>query len=271
MTVLRAITLDGTGPNGWGDVRAIQKNPIAVPDVKATFTPAERPTGIPGYHDFVADPLGQRGVVFRSSLDAYDGIDSYGNRSEIYCTEEPVRVGTPITRLYEYSVMIPDEYEFRAADRYFVIQQIHDEPDGGDGVRWPPMIMYAGKGEFLVMLPKIDPPTDGDASSRVAGYYPMQRNRWYDVRVAVRLSIAAVAGFIEVTIDGNRIVREWFHGTSYDDAEGPQFKLGLYNIFKHTTDVAPSGKIARAYFSRCTHHSEPFAFPVSRLRGLSAF
>jgi hypothetical protein len=61
-----------------------------------------------------------------------------------------------------------------------------------------------------------------------------------------------------VIADGRLMLREENHGTAFDDVTGPNFKLGLYNIFKHATPVGTT-PIARAYFTACEHHEAPFA------------
>lgn len=258
MSLIRNIPFDSVGVAGWGDTKALQKTPIVLPDTNNSFTPSAKPEGFPGYLSVVPDPQNEKGLVLESALDAYDGIETYGNRSEIYCSEEPVRSSTPILRKYEYDVLIPGKEVFIADDRFFSIQQIHDEPDSGDGARWPNMVMYAGREEFRVMLPKIHPPADGNAANRIAGVAPIIRNHWHTIQVVIKLSMET-DGFIEVYVDNRRIVREWQHGTAYNDVEGPNFKLGLYNIFKHTSNVGADGKIAKAYFSACRHYDFTFS------------
>lgn len=117
------------------------------------------------------------------------------------------------------------------------------------------------------MLPRVHPPTDGDAGSRVAGRYPLVRDRWMDIQLGVNLSLETT-GWIEVIIDGNLVVREWGHGTAYNDVAGPWHKLGVYNIFKHATP--PTGIIATAYFSACEHHAPPYAPGATAVQSVQA-
>lgn len=254
MELLRTMTLDGTGIYRWGDgTRGLQVVPPIPPRIYSTEIPKNLPNGWPGYIEFVEDPLGQRGTVFMSSIDPSPAIP-LNNRSEIYSFSEPVRRGSQITRVYAYGVMVPPDDEFIATDRLFSIQQLHDAPDPGDAPRWPNMVLMAGAGEFQVMLPLVNPPTQ-DPRHRTAGVYPLIRNKWHDVRVHMNLSVEN-DGWLKVYIDDNVVVQEKGHPTQYDDIEGPNFKLGVYNIYKHSTDFnSRTGKIARAYYSTCWHYA----------------
>lgn len=253
MELLRIMTLDGAGVYRWGDgTRGLQAVPPIPPRIYSTEIPKNAPNGWPGYIEFADDPLGERGTVFMSSLDPPPV--PLNNRSEIYSFSEPVKRGSPITRVYAYGVMIPPDDEFIATDHQFSIQQLHDAPDPGDAPRWPNMVLMTGAGEFTVMLPLIDPPIQ-NPGHRVAGVYPLIRNKWHDIRVHVRFSVES-DGWLQVYIDDNLVVDEKGHPTQYDDLEGPNFKLGAYNIFKYNTGVnSKTGKMARVYFSTCWHYA----------------
>lgn len=254
MTLLRTMTLDGTGLYRWGDgTKALQKTPPTPPRVYSTEVPKNVLNGWPGYIEFAQDPLGERGTVMLSSVDP--STPSFrNNRSEIYSFSEPARKGVPVVRMYSYGVMIPSESEFIASDRLFSLQQIHDAPDPGDSGRWPNMILMAGAGEFRVYLPLVNPPTQ-DPMHRIAGRYPLIRNRWYDISVHINISVED-DGWLKVYIDDRLIVDESGHATHYDDTEGPNFKLGVYNIWGHAEKYNPqTGKMARAYFSNCWHYA----------------
>ena len=254
MTLLRTMTLDGTGLYRWGDgTKALQRTPVVPPDTHSTVAPKNKVNGWSGYIEFVQDPLGERGTVMLSSVDPSTPVLK-NNRSEIYSFSEPAKKGSPAVRVYSYGVMVPSDSEFVAPDRFFSIQQLHDMPDPGDGARWPNMILMAGAGEFRVYLPLINPPAQ-DPMNRIAGRYPLTRNKWYDVSVHINISVED-DGWLKVYIDDNIIVDESGHATHYDDAEGPNFKLGVYNIFGHKEKYNPqTGKIASAYFSNCWHYA----------------
>lgn len=257
MTIIRSAPLDGSA-GAWTAAQSIQVD-------SDTWAPSSILGGVVGRMEWVLDPLGQRGTVLRSQLGPDPGA-TYGNRSEINFPSEPVAVGSPICRWAKWSCMVPAD-TFIADDRYFVIAQIHDKPDGGDGGRWPNFILYAGAGELLVMLPKVNPPTDGDAGSRVAARYPLVRDKWMDIQLGINLSIEG-GGWIELSIDGNLVLKEYTHGTAFDDLVGPWFKLGVYNIFHHSTPTAET--IARAYYSACEHHEPPYAPGALSVMSLSA-
>lgn len=259
MTLLLSAPLGG--PGGYAEAQSIQTDSF-------TYAPGAVPDGVPGRMEWVPDPLGQRGTVLRCQLGAWTAESgTYGNRSEINFPSEPVTAGNAAPRWYRWSCMVPSGSAFQADDRYFCIAQIHDDPDAGDGARWPNFSLYAGIGELLVMLPRVHPPTDGDAGSRVAGRYPLVRDRWMDIQLGVNLSLETT-GWIEVIIDGNLVVREWGHGTAYNDVAGPWHKLGVYNIFKHATP--PTGIIATAYFSACEHHAPPYAPGATAVQSVQA-
>lgn len=254
MSVLRTMTLDGTGIYRWGDgTKALQRTPTFPPDVYSTVIPKNRMNGWPGYIEFAQDPLGERGTVMLSSVDpSPDSVPN--NRSEIYSFPEPVRRDAPITRVYSYGVLIPSDDEFVAPDRYFSIQQIHDHPDPGDPLRWPNMIIMAGAGEFQVKLPLVSPPGEHQMH-RTAGVYPLVRNKWHDIEVHIHLSVEST-GWVKVLIDKDLVVDERGHATQYDDVEGPHFRLGMYNIWHHKSGANQrTGKVARAYFSNCWHYA----------------
>ncbi len=247
MTLLRSAPLNG--PGTYSEAQSVQVD-------SDTYAPGAVPSGVAGRMEWVNDPLGQRGTVLRCQLGAWTAESGiYGNRSEINFPSETVTPGSAAPRWYKWSFMVPSS-PFIADDRYFCIAQIHDEPDGGDGARWPNFILYAGAGELLVMLPKVNPPTDGDAGSRVAARYPLVRDRWYDIQLGANLSQEAT-GWLEVIIDGDLVLKERNHATAYVDVVGPWHKLGVYNIFKHATPA--DGIIAAVYFTACEHHTPPYA------------
>lgn len=245
MTLIRSLPLNGL----WGDTQALQTE-------TQTVAASAYPNGLPGAIEWVVDPMGARGTVMRSTLLPYSS-GPYGNRSELYCSPEPVSAGVRCNRWYKWSMLI-DSSEWLMTDRYVSVMQIHDEPDIGDGARWPNLIIYAGAGELRVMLPRINPPTDGDSTSRVAAAIPLPLDRWFDVQVGVNLSQESEQGWWCITADNKLMLREQQHGTAYVDVDGPIFKLGLYNIFKHTTP-AGDAPIARAYYTACEHHEAPYA------------
>lgn len=247
MTLHRSALLNG--PGTYSAAQSIQVD-------SDTYAPGAVPNGVAGRMEWVPDPLGQRGTVLRCQLGAWTAESGiYGNRSEINFPNEPVSPGSAATRWYRWWMMIPS-VGFDASDRYFSVAQIHDEPDGGDLGRWPNMLLYAGMGELLVMLPRTNPPADGDSGSRVAATYPLVRDRWMQVTLGTNLSQEA-NGWFEISIDGDLILKEYGHATQYVDVIGPWHKLGLYNIFKHATPA--SGVIATAYYSACEHHTPPFS------------
>lgn len=257
MTLIRSASLNG--PGSWNAAQSVQVD-------SPTYTPSAIPNGVSGRMDWVSDPTGQCGTVLRSQLGAWTAESGiYGNRSEINFPSEPVSVGNPVCRWYKWAMMIPSE-GFVATDRYFSVAQVHEQPDGGDGARWPNFVLYAGAGELRLMLPKVNPPADGDPASRVAARYPLVLDRWMNLQIGINLSIES-GGWIEFSIDGNLVLKEYTHGTHYDDVVGPWFKLGIYNIFKHETPG--EGVIARAYYTANEHHGPPFsagAYVVSSMQ-----
>ena len=147
MTLLRSAPLNG--PGSYSAAQSIQVDSF-------TAAPGAVPNGVAGRMEWVADPLGQRGTVLRCQLGAWTPESgTYGNRSEINFPNETVTAGNAAPRWYKWSFMVPSS-PFDAADRYFCIAQIHDEPDGGDGARFPNFILYAGMGDWLVISQLIE-------------------------------------------------------------------------------------------------------------------
>ena len=245
MTLLRDMPLNG--PGSWYSGSQIQID-------STSYNPPDVPNGVPGYMDWVSDPLGQRGTVLRSQVGAYVS-GSFGPRSEINMPNEPLASGSPVCRSYRWAMMVPSAGMLNDSPRAIVVAQIHDNPDGGDGARWPIMVMWVTGDELQLMLPRVNPPTDGDAGSRVAASVRGIRDRWMDIQFSINLSIEATPGWLEWIVDGVLIHRETCHGTAYDDAIGPWHKLGCYNISKYTD----AGVIGTAYYTACQHHAPPYS------------
>jgi hypothetical protein len=248
VTVLSSGALNG--PGTWPTDCAIQIDTVS-------YAPAAVPNGIPGFMDFVDDPLGQRGKVLRSTV--YTHVSgSTGPRCEINQVNEPINTASlsPVTRWYKWDMMIPSETFGLTSAQSYVVSQVHDTTDGGDGDAWPNMIMYVSGNELQLMLGRVNPPTRGDAASRVAASYPLVRNQWMTIQYGTNLAVDA-AGSIDWIIDGKLIHRENGHGTAFDDVVGPWHKIGSYNIFKITrTDGLPIG---RAYYTALSRNSPPYA------------
>ena len=248
MTVLSSGALNGIG--SWPADCQIQVDAVS-------YNPGEVPDGIPGRMDWVPDPLGQRGTVLRSTVHTYVS-GSTGPRSEINQVTEPINHASlsAVMRWYKWDMMIPGDTSGLTSDQFFVVAQIHDKPDGGDGDAWPNMVMYVSGDELQLMLGRVDPPTRGDAASRVAASFPLVRDRWMTIQYGTNLAVNS-AGNLEWIVDGKLIHRENGHGTAFDDVAGPWHKIGTYNITKITrSDGLP---VARAYYTALSRNSPPYA------------
>lgn len=247
MSLLRDIPLNGSWSGLSTSGAVLQTDP-------GLFNILDNPGSVPGYMDFVPDPLGQRGTVMKSSVDSFayptpgnpDGTT--GNRSEFYCPSEPVSAGVTCERWYKFGLLFTSEWG-GADNRLFSVMQMHDKPDAGDNPRWPNLMLLADGDDLQPAVPKTDPPAE-DVSRRYIGSAPLVKNKWIDVVLHVRWSQEAATGLFEMFVSGVPIFREIRRANAFVDAYGPQFKLGVYNTYKHTG----SGKICACYYSAVKHY-----------------
>jgi hypothetical protein len=261
VTLLRDIPLNG----GWSGLPATGE---VLQTDDGLFTVTEKPTGVPGYLEFVTDPLGERGTVLKSSVDSFtfpttgNPTGTNGNRSEFYHQPETVSAGNPVERWYQFGIMFDEDWGGAQGDRY-IVMQVHDTPDGGDNARWPNFVLMADHLNLMAMIPTTNPPTE-DNTFRLGGSAKFELNKWIDVVLHVKWSMEP-DGFMELFINRYPIMKEYSVGTAYDDVNGPYFKLGIYNTYKHT------GKTSAAHYSAVKHYSgvEPYGDIVGTLRTIS--
>ena len=248
MTVIRTIPLAGDFSGLTGGSQVIQTD-------AGQYTPAQAAGGVPGYMEWVADPLGVRGTVLRARVTGFEfptpgnPTGANGNRSEILTSAEPVSAGVPVERWYAWSMLIGEEWTGAVGRRYCVMQ-IHDTPDGGDLLRWPNVKMLADDSWLDFTVPAAAMPTES-AAYRTAGAVKIKRNEWMRFVLRAVWSIETASGVLELFVDGAPIVCARGMATAYSDVVGPYFKLGVYNTEKHT------GSPCAAHFSDVLHYSSP--------------
>ena len=182
------------------------------------------PQGIPGYLDIVQDPLGQRGMVMRTTAHDTDADTSAGQRSEIRTSSQVVG-----EYWYRWKFMLPADW---VSDRLFTIMQIHETQDGGDANRYPNFELMAGIGEIYAYVPAATLPTEDITGVRV-GSFDLQREHWYDVCLHVNWQTNGT-GFRELFVDSMPVFKQFGVATHYVDVTGPYLKLGVYDYYHGT-------------------------------------
>lgn len=156
----------------------------------------------------------------RSRLYEDDADSGNGNRSEI--ADIPSEYDE---YWYSWKMMIGDDWPDLSLP--FSLMQLHDTPDGGDGLKTPTMMLASLSAHFRGIVP--DPlPTENQIFNRV-GSVGIERLRWYDMCIHANWKTSGVAGFRELFIDSVPIYRQFNIVTNYSDVAAPFLKLGVYN------------------------------------------
>ena len=196
----------------------------------------DSPAGVSGRLEIVPDPTGVRGNVMMSRLFEGDAESGNGTRSEI--ADEPSDFAE---YWYSFKMMFGDDWgDFLAP---FSLCQLHDTPDGGDGLKTPTMMLAILSGHIRGIVPGTLP-TENQMFNR-SGCVGARAWHWYDVCIHANWKKSGVAGFREIFIDGVRIWGDVNQVTSYDDVAGPFFKIGVYEGLNATAGWAQR----TAYFS----------------------
>jgi hypothetical protein len=195
------------------------------------------PQGVPGRIERVLDPLGSGEYVAQFTLhenDAPTGGAS-SRRSEIRGPTQ-IAAGTEYWAMWSY--LFPDEW---ADTRHgFTWFQWHDIPDAGDpspgkpphllGVRFP-----SGVGQVRASNHPDDP-------SLVISEFPrnplthlwLPPGRWHTFVSRWILSYTEGVGEFELWHDARKVLSETNQINSYNDAQGPYSKIGLYNYYSRS-------------------------------------
>jgi hypothetical protein len=109
-----------------------------------------------------------------------------------------------------------------------IVQQIHDDPDGGEvPVKYINFGVFASSTELICRVPR-DTPNESYSTERVFGVTPIITGRWVKCGLHARWETDA-SGFIEFSYDGRMVGNEWFRPSHFPDVRRPYFKAGLYN------------------------------------------
>lgn len=221
-----------------------------VPSLQANGTQTTgnaSPAGVAGRLEIVADPLGQRGNVLRATLYETDAITAGYQRSEIAFS--PDTIGE-----WWHSWWFMLDESWTDFDAPFIVQQIHDTPDGGDGNKAPNFLTNILSGHLRVIVPEQALPTEG-GNLRRGGCIGVQNQRWYHCCLHVIWSTTGT-GLRELFVDGVPIHRENSIPTHYVDVVGPYLKLGVYDGLSATAGWVQR----RAYFSGLRMWSGPATY-----------
>jgi hypothetical protein len=161
--------------------------------------------------------------MMRAFLTDSHAITTIGHRTEIYLTVD----ANSGEVWYSWEFMLPAVYWQGYSTGGLTIGQMHDTGDAGDPARQPIFMLQAFNGNLCVTWPRAVLPTQSVSFTRIP-VTPLEYDRWYSVCVRNNLQITT-EGFREVFIDRIPVYREWGVATTYDDAIGPYFKLGIYN------------------------------------------
>ena len=221
-----------------------------VPSLQANGTQTtgnSSPAGVPGRLEIVDDPLGQRGRVMRATLFETDANTAGYQRSEIAFS--PDSLGE-----WWHSWWFMLDETWTDLDTPFIVQQIHDTPDGGDGQKGPNFLTNILTGHLRVIVPAEVLPTES-GNLRRGGCIGVQNRRWYHCCLHVIWSTTGT-GLRELFVDGVPIHRENSLPTQYVDVVGPYLKLGVYDGLS----AAAGWTQRRAYFSGLRMWSGPATY-----------
>lgn len=180
------------------------------------------PSGIDGRLFITPDPIGERGNVLQATVYEVDDLTAGGRRSEIRAANDD-----RAEYWYTWDCLFSDEDWETTSD--FVVMQIHDSADGGDGAKAPNFLLTAKSGELRVVVPSATLPTEGTglitmASARIT------LGKWMRLTLNISWQITAI-GWRRFWVNGVQIFNQNQVPTTYDDVSGPYLKLGPYNYF----------------------------------------
>lgn len=194
------------------------------------------PAGIAGRLEIVSDPTGIRGGVMRSTLYETDATTGGYRRSEIAGPKNALGEWW-----YRWRVMLSPDWPNLSAP--FILAQLHDTPDGGDGTKAPNWLLTVLSGHWRCTVPEQTLPAEGGNLRRL-GTAKCVPGVWYDCCLHV-LWATGESGFREFFLDGVPMFKEFKTPTQYTDVDGPFLKLGVYDGLS-----AADGWVSRrAYYS----------------------
>lgn len=188
-----------------------------------TIPSASVPQGVADHLQPSFAPDGSPAMLSR--ITAGDVVASGKVRSEVLCDTGLALVGTARERWYVWEMFMPAGWSVGTP---IIVQQIHDDPDGGESpVKYINFGLFASSTELLCRVPR-DTPNETYSTERVFGVTPLITGRWVKCGLHARWETDA-NGFIEFSYDGRMVGNEWFRPSHFTDVRRPYFKAGLYN------------------------------------------
>lgn len=222
------IIFDGRlGDAGFSAYPSLQANGLVV-------SGSSSPNGIANRIDIASDPLGSGERVAQFTLYESDPptAGTSSRRSEIRGpTQDPA--GTEYWAMWSY--LFPGVWaDVRSG---FSWMQWHDIPDGGDpSPGKPPPLLGVRAGNGLGQInasyheDPVNPPLS-DFVRRPLTYAWLPSGVWHTFVMRWLMSYTVGVGEREIWQNRRKIFAEFAQHNSYHDAQGPYFKVGLYNYF----------------------------------------
>ncbi|MBW2525647.1 MAG: polysaccharide lyase, partial [Deltaproteobacteria bacterium] len=199
----------------------------------------------------VTDERSRAGTyAMRTSLDRY--VDTVAFRTEVVPHGQTFEVGDEVW--YGFSIYLPDDY---VADPVWEIPaQWHGRPDFDLGEDWrnPPLALHSSNGQWTLSI-KWDAKAntfesgereyDGSESEPLG---PYETGRWTDWVFHLVWSYQD-DGVLQIWKDGVQVLERLNKPNTFNDAEGPYMKMGIYKGWK---DPATEGVVD----SRLLFHDE---------------
>lgn len=176
---------------------------------------------VPGRLEISTAPDGSPALM--SQITPSDTPTATGIRSEINYSPEANAERWYVWEVFHANGFSPLET--------ITFMQIHDSPDGGEGVVKYPNFEFFSQGGYVFCAVPIDAPNEVSSSSRFPPQVrvPLITGKW--VQCAVHSNWATDStGFLEAYYNGSLVSKEWFRACGYSDAVGPYWKLGLYDF-----------------------------------------
>lgn len=184
-------------------------------------------TGNASGFQLVADPLGVKGTVLKTTLAYGDALAGGSHRTEVSIYTEDAGSVVGATRWYKFSTLLPANWQVGGNAATFF--QVHDTPDGGDPVRRPPVEMWI-EGDGLLYA-NVNRPVSSvnDAAQQVMvinGAGP-SFGTWCDWVIQVQWQWQAI-GFFRLWKNRRKILELPNFATCYQDIGRNYPKFGMY-------------------------------------------
>lgn len=186
-----------------------------------------RETGNAAGFALVADPLGVKGTVLKTTLAYGDSLAGGSHRTEVSIYTEDAGSVIGATRWYRFATMLPVDWQI--GGNWATYFQIHDTPDGGDPARHPPVewtihedgLLYIGVNH------PVSGANDDDVLVDVAAGIDARFGKWDDWVIQVVWQWQAT-GLFRVWRNRRKILELPNFATCYQDVGRNYPKFGIY-------------------------------------------